>query len=1268
MQFVTNGPDIPDSLLQAQEEGRVVFFCGAGISYKVGLKDFKWLVDEIYRLCGTCRTSIEDKAYTKNQFDTTLNILEDRLPKQRAGLAMRKALATALQPNLRRKGSAETHTALLQLSRNRKGALRLVTTNFDRVFEQVAHRAKQQHSSYAAPMLPIPKNSQWDGLVYLHGLLPAKKEDEKALDRLVATSGDFGLAYLTERWAARFVTELFRNYVVCFVGYSINDPVLRYMMDALAADRLRGEVTPQAYALGAYELGFEAETIEDWKSKGITPILYDSANSHALLHDTLKVWAEDYQNGVRGKERMVVEHAIANPTESTQQDDFVGRMLWALSDKSGLPAKRFADFVPTPALTWLLETFSDNRFKFFDLARYGVPPYDEVDDKLRFSLIHRPAPYTKAPWMGLASGGGVDSEWDDVMFQLARWLTMHLNDPKLILWLAQQGGQLHDRFTWLIDDKLNEIARLEREGKTSELDEIRDSAPNAIPSPLMRSLWRLLLAGRVKAPWLELDLYRWKDRLKRDGLCTTLRLELRELLKPKIIMKKPFRWGEGDDEVETPERLRQLVDWELALAADHVHSSLRDLTDERWQEALPALLDDFQQLLRDALDLLRELGEADNRRDRSLWDMPSISPHWQNRGFRDWVTLIELLRDAWLVVRSNNLVRARRIAQGWFDVPYPTFKRLALFAASQESCIASEQWVDWLLTDDAWWLWSVDTQRETMRLLVLQGSYLSPVAQARLEAAILAGPPHEIYRDDIEPERLQHHKDEDIWLLLAKMNSSGIALGLAASECLDALSAAYPHWQLAANERDEFSHWMSGTGDPDYDESRNIDLAPRKWRELVKWLKQPPPEQRPFYEDTWRETCRTRFFHSLYALRILAREGLWPPGRWREALQVWGEEEMTIRSWRFAAPIVQTMPDSVLQEIAHGVTWWLERISKPIKQHEDILLDLCRRVLALQHQDGMDTDQPVTRAINHPIGHVTQSLLNLWFKREPGDNDKLSADIEPFFTRLCDRKVEQFRHGRVLLASRLIALFRVDRPWAEEHLLPLLDWTVDPAEAKATWEGFLWSPRLYRPLLIAFKSQFLDTARHYAELGEHCRQFAAFLTYAALDPVDGYTTQEYQSAIGTLPQEGLQEAAQALSQAQEGAGNQREDYWRNRIQPFWQKVWPKSRDLASKGIAESLTRLTIATGNEFPSAVMALQDWLRPIEHPHYVVHRLYESDLCAQFPADALRLLDLIISDQPWAPRELAQCLNVISQVSPTLLQDRRYQRLAEYMRRRGI
>ena len=199
MQFIANGPYIPNALLQAHEEGRAVFFCGAGISYSAGLPDFQGLVDGIYQRLGTTRTDIEEDAYRRSQFDTALDLLERRIPGQR--IAVRKALADALKPKLRRKGATETHAALLQLARSREGTLRLVTTNFDRVFEHAARRGKQPYQAYAAPTLPVPKANRWNGLVHLHGLLP-EKPDETELHRLVVTSGDFGLAYLTERWAA----------------------------------------------------------------------------------------------------------------------------------------------------------------------------------------------------------------------------------------------------------------------------------------------------------------------------------------------------------------------------------------------------------------------------------------------------------------------------------------------------------------------------------------------------------------------------------------------------------------------------------------------------------------------------------------------------------------------------------------------------------------------------------------------------------------------------------------------------------------------------------------------------------------------------------------------------------------------------------------------------------------------------------------------------------------------------------------------------------
>jgi hypothetical protein len=382
-----------------------------------------------------------------------------------------------------------------------------------------------------------------------------------------------------------------------------------------------------------------------------------------------------------------------------------------------------------------------------------------------------------------------------------------------------------------------------------------------------------------------------------------------------------------------------------------------------------------------------------------------------------------------------------------------------------------------------------------------------------------------------------------------------------------------------------------------------------------------------------------------------------------------------LRSWRFTAPLVLTMPDNVLQEIVQAVTWWIEAASKSIDRHETVLLNMGRRVMELPleqstgiTQNGKPINRPVTEAINHPVGHVTRALLNLWFKREPNDNDKLPADIEPFFTQLSDTSVERYCHGRVLLAAHLIALFRVDQLWTETHLLPLFDWTRSSDRAKAAWEGFLWSPRVYEPLLISLKPHFLSTAEHYADLGEHSSQFAAFLTYAALDSVDGYTPKDFQSAIGALPQEGLQDVAQAMLQALDGAGEQREDYWKNRIYPFWQQIWPKSGDLSSNHTAESLARLCIAARGEFPAALSAIIHWLRPIEHPSHIVHLLHESGLGAKFPHDALRFLNAVLDDQPWAPRELKQCLDAISGAVPEIVDSPQFKSLSEYFRRYGM
>jgi len=568
MQFIANGPDIPEELLRLQEEGRVVFFCGAGISYPAGLPGFKDLVNKVYKDIGTSFKPEEKEAFRHNQFDATLNLLEQRVPGQR--LRVRKAIMNALRPKLQRKGSIDTHISLLQLAKTHKGPLRLVTTNFDCLFTAAIKTLRQKVNTYSAPMLPVPKHSRWDGIVYLHGVLP-ETEDENALNQMVVTSGDFGLAYLTERWASRFVTELFRNYVVCFVGYSIGDPILRYMMDALAADKMLGSHLPQVYVLAACKPGQNIAEIEKWGAKGVTPILYEAAkqSDHSTLHLSLKKWAEIYLDGSLGKERIVAELSMSHPLASTTQDDFVGRMLWALSDKSGLPAKRFAEYDPVPSFEWI-EAFSENRYNHRDLENFGITGLLDKDNNFCFSLISHPSPYSNAPWMRLASGGSQNSRLDNVMHHLAFWLTRHLDDPKLILWIAQQGGKVNEQWAWIIQNRLNLVYQWEKEENFAELEKLKANAPRAIPRRQMRTAWQLLLDGRLKSIPQEhrRDIYNWKDRLNHNGLTASLRMELRELLKPYLIVREPFHFSAKTENQAAQADGKPPFSWSIALACD----------------------------------------------------------------------------------------------------------------------------------------------------------------------------------------------------------------------------------------------------------------------------------------------------------------------------------------------------------------------------------------------------------------------------------------------------------------------------------------------------------------------------------------------------------------------------------------------------------------------------------------------------------------------------------------------------------------------------
>lgn len=1245
MRFINDGPDVPDRLVQAHEDGAVVFFCGAGISYPAGLPGFKGLTTGIFEALGENPSPLEKKDIEEGRFDQAIDLLERRIKKRPV---VREKIQEILTPiDINNPTATRTHKALLTLAKGQDESVRLVTTNFDRIFcaiDPSLHR-------YVAPLLPIPKKSRWNGLVYLHGLLP-ESNDIAALNSLVVSSGDFGLAYLTERWASRFVTELFRNYVVCFVGYSVDDPVMRYMLDALSADRLLGEEPEEVYAFSFYkEDTISAE--QDWRSKGVVPILYRESESHQLLHQTLHRWADLYRDGITGRRAIIIREA-SSPPSPIRSDGQVDRVLWALMDPTGQAAKTFADLDPPSPIDWL-DVLSEPRFTGTGLRKFGIALPSPQIDTMRFSFLDRPAPHSNSTLMSLVTIGDPNSivpRLDEVMWHIARWIVRHLDKPGVLKWVIKRGCSLNPYFKDLI------IRRI--------IDD-----PTSLPSPLV-AIWRMICAGlgANNRHLSAMTLYSWADRLKKMGWSLALKRELLSLLRPVVCFSQPLRGSfpgqtGGNTQQEPVQELhvRDYVDWEVKLKiGEHPWEKLREIRSHGdWARASIDCLPDFTSCLQEVLDVMAELEGASDISDLSYIQRPSITDHEQNNDFHEWTCLIQLCRDAWLCAAALNPSLARSELERWKYIKYPLFRRLTFFAASESSLVQPSEGLALLLQDNGWWLWSSETQRESFRLLIFLSSKLDDSQRIYLCDTILAGPPRAMFREDLQGVSWEELAGRSIWLRLKVWEATGVRLPTAAKERLFELSSGYPQWQLQSGDRDQFPAWMeSGEGGL----FRQPVRLPGELSKLIDALAIRPTDD-VWYEDDWKELCRTAAGQAIKALNILAARAIWNIGVWREALQVFAEGNDHILVLSEIGPCLLNAPNEMIRELRHSYAWWLKNLGKVVPpSSNDIWLKLVDRIF-----DNADIEvnllegNPVGRAINNPVGHATEAILNWWYRTEPQVGSELPEPVKARLTRLANPTPQGFVHGRVIMAAHLRSLHSADPSWTANCLLPYFDWRINPTEAQGAWEGYLWMPRITADLLDAFKPSFLETARHYNTLGEHDKQYASLLVVAALELQDHFTTGELRETFNALPKEGLAEAAKMLTRSLGSAGSRRIDYWTHRVKPLIETVWPKSHDKRTGNESAALMELCVYAGSLFPEAFNLLKSMLVKTKNFYMPVKHFAESQLAKEYPLEALLLLSAIVDEaEQWPSSELSTCLDQIISSNPEAGSSPSFRRLREY------
>lgn len=295
------GPELPDDLVQAQERGETLFVCGAGVSRGAGLVLFRELVKGIYAKLGESwephPAEREMMQQNVGQYDRVVRALERRLIGQDGRKAqhwrehIRSAVREILTP--REDSDLTNHLCLLELSRDSEHRNRLVTTNFDTLFERAWHAAKGVPlPSHACQAMPQPNAAGFSGVLHLHGRLADAKLGIDETD-LVLTSAEFGDSYLRNGWASRYLYDLARTHVLVLVGYAADDPPMRYLLEVLEADRERFPDLQRVYAFAEMANG-DGELQEAlWRAKGVEPILYpvDETGSHDSLYWTIREWS-----------------------------------------------------------------------------------------------------------------------------------------------------------------------------------------------------------------------------------------------------------------------------------------------------------------------------------------------------------------------------------------------------------------------------------------------------------------------------------------------------------------------------------------------------------------------------------------------------------------------------------------------------------------------------------------------------------------------------------------------------------------------------------------------------------------------------------------------------------------------------------------------------------------------------------------------------------------------------------------------------------------
>lgn len=1248
MRFLANGVSLPDELLVARDEGRVLFFCGAGVSCaRAKLPGFFGLAERVLNDLRALPDSPARKlvetaiALHKEPIAGVSSILAaDRvfglLEREFAISDIERAVGNALRPKADPDLSA--HKILLDLSRNPNADFQLVTTNFDLLFEAAAPRIPR----WTPNRLPdLQRHHRFHGVVHLHGMFD---EDYSKPDdgRFVLSSAEFGRAYLAEGWATQFIRDAIKRYVLVFVGYSADDPPVQYLLEALnrSGDRING--------LYAFQEGKESEAIALWSHKGVTPLAYPAGNGHSALWQTLAAWSVRARNPEQWRTRLLRQ---AQRGPETMLPHERGQVVHLAMTEDG--ARSIADAErPIPA-SWLCifdptirygtpgkaALFNQNSPDVEPFLQYGLDS-DPEPEKQKPSELHkkRETPisainvlaatkedaHSARPGVFCGDANEYSAQLSSRMLAIGWWLSRVSGLPAAIWWAAGQK-KVHPvvrrNIEWALDYKHISIG------------------------PTERMAWNYVIDGwRNSVPRDSAHAYSLLEKIKKDGWNPFTRRDFAKLMLPRLTVERPY--GAAPPTKKKGLRVSDLLRLDVQYLGGILPIEIPD-------SELAAVIAMERAALEEAVRLEGEIGAI------AFLNIPPIEPDASISGSsRDYDLGSYVLRFAALFRRlaknDNDAARSEFLAWRKDD---PIFGRLRFWAAGIPGFLTPAEAGSILAKSPDRTFWGFYDQRDVLLVLGSRWRELPQESLCAIEKRLRRGP---CRRRGEKSDDYKRRRAVSVLERLAWLKKQECILSPKLHAEIEKLKKDIPSWNDSNADR-AVSSMESHAGfvqtDKSFDSLADVPIA-----ELVSAALNSSRRSFLVENDPFAGLCEMRPLRVVAALRRVdenkddARIG------WIHFLRSGARINDKPKLTALIARRIACASDVLLRAIMPSLTSWFEFSAKRIFAADapagralfDKLLPLAATELSTSDLKFAKIDEErdwSMTAWSSPAARLVAALL--------ADPLVSKIDLHAGFPQEWIERATALRklphgQGRLALfafARHLSWLYACDPGWTENMMIAAFD--QPGPDHDAALAGFLFNARIegealflrLKPALIAWMIAG-NERKHSATIG------GLWISAWRLKSDSGerwLSDGEFRSLL--------------INGSDEMRGHV---LWQVRQWPdieekliFLKTVWPLQ--LAARSSSASARLCEIAFGDEanFPVLVETILPLIGPSRSERLMLpmHSSEEKKILKKYPFDVLKLLSAMLPmDVAHWPYGVESVLSKMREVAPSVTRDQRY------------